>query len=171
MQSVFARYAVTDYNTKKGSHHADMCVFVMHPMALFAKGNITAGKLTLVPVVPLQFIICQVVTPPAGHSLHTGNFVEVGQEKLQLCISKPPNFSPAKDNVANVMVHPFFWVGKTSDKKASNMSLKVVEHKGFKIPVLVNHCDIEQHAKICVFEAAKVKASSVAPPTKKPRTR
>ena len=163
-------YALADYQKKHGAKHADLFFFAMSPMAMFAKKKIPTGGCTFVPVVPLQNIM---LTHSSSHGFATDNHVEVDNQRKQLYITRPsmPSVKDAsqKSQATNASVHPFFWVEKTSDKKAANIVSAMVEHMGFKLPILVNRREIGIKEKICIYEAAKLKASFVVEPSKKQR--
>ena len=93
--------------------------------------------------------------------------MEIDGQKLQLCITKPQlvnGSEPKKDAV----VQAYFWLGSTSEKSSVNMATRIVQHKGYKIPILYNTRDINQKESLLFFVAKKSATSSIAaPPAKK----
>ena len=142
-------YALVDYHQKHGSDHAELVRFAMNPMALCAKKKIGARKCFFVPVVPLQ---CIHVAKTSPH-IFTQNHVDINKDRLGVFISKPPMPSIKHLNGTEtwgpaLSITPYFWLGKTHDKELANMETVLVEHKGFKIPILRNCRVVEPNEQL-----------------------
>ena len=160
-----------DFSQKNAAKHAELVRFTINPTKMYARTKIAPESCVFVPVVPLQSI--QVAEKSSG--LFTENHVDIKGAKRGLYLSKPSmpstDLGDAKMWGASTSISPFWWLTKTHEKKLSNFVLKIVEHKGFKIPIMTNSRAIEANELLCIYEAPEKRESVVVDATAKKKQR
>ena len=154
--------AMLDYQRSHAVDHAAMLYHCMHPTAVYAKKQIAADKLKLVPLVPLGNISISTT----GTGLDSNNVVTIEKKKMGIFISKPQLVASSDLQKSDAVgyVQPFFWVTgskKTENKKLVNMGTYIQHHKGYNFPVLRNTTEIPADGQLLMIEPQKTKHSAV----------
>jgi len=110
------------------------------------KDDTKANSLTLIPLVPATNIVADSTSASKGYSAGTYD----GHTYTIMPLAKPV----IKDNdwaEKNAFVNPFFWVGKTVDRKVANMVEEEITYKGMQITVLKNNIEIKPFTRLQIF--------------------
>ena len=140
---------ILELYTKHKKHLDALAYFKGPDHVRSTNSTIKAGSLVLVPAVPITNIACDCNT---ARGIDLGEIDE--HTYTIIALSKPQHKGDAWDP-PDAFVNPYFWVGKTEDKKLANMVPEEIEIKGLSIPVLRNSVDIPPHSKLCLYSKPK----------------
>jgi hypothetical protein len=130
----------------------DKLSYYRRPDQVRSKAHIKAESLVLVPVVPAS-------------NIFFGN--KPGCIPIGECCLVPPA-KPATQHGSpdawekGSLVHAYWWIGKTSDRKMANVVQDTITFKDLAIPVLTNNCDIEPYTQLMIFSKPKTAARPLA---------
>ena len=130
----------------KHKKHLDALAYFKGPdQVRSGASTIKAGSLVLVPAVPINNIVCDCKTV---RGIELGEID--GHKYSIIALAKPQHKDDAWDP-PDAFVNPYFWVGKTDDKKQANMTADTVQVKNLTIPIMPNCADIAPHTRLAIF--------------------
>ena len=148
-----AAYAVEPDKVSK-----DLFLYTLNPEMLYAKSDIPANTIELVPHVGLTNILAMLPNRLPGGVINTKRQFDVHGTKFVMVITKPPSVgaksvlegNPTNDFTCTFV--PYFWVRPVADEHLANVVMTTVDLDGFVIPVLKNTKAIKANTPIRYFK-------------------